>query len=226
VVLVYGEMREINYRGEVMQRSGRIARNRQRLPPSMLCNDPIRSVVPYMLSVPGHSLIPASTVLLRRSALDSIGGFQYVREQLYVDFPTFIRLALRGKFRFFPEVMGYRRMHRSSATAQFFVQMTERSHKHLSELLELPEFRLSPGELEQVQRSWRSATVGAEFQQGRLLLFEHKWSEARSHFLKAVRWADVWITAGAVVGWCLSWFHTDLEVLFRKAGRPTLQEGC
>jgi glycosyltransferase involved in cell wall biosynthesis len=223
VVLAYGEMREIDCQGAVMQRLGRTARQRQRLPHNILCNDPVRSAVPYMLSVPGHSLVEASTVLIRRSALEVIGGFQYVRDQLYVDYPTFILLALRGKFCFFSEVMGYRRMHRSSATAQFFAQMTDRSQKHLSDLLELPEFRLSPGELGKVQRSWRSATAGGEFQQGRLLLFDHKWSEARSHFLKAVQLADVLITAGAVVGWCLSWFHTDLEILFRKSGRPTLE---
>src|SRR5271154_6781418 len=223
VVLAYGEMREIDHRGEILQRAGRIARRHRKLPHSVLSNDPVRSVVPYMLSLSGHSLIPASTALMRRSALDAIGGFQYVRDQLYVDYPTFIRLALCGKFRFFPEVMGYRRMHPSSATAHFFRQMTERSHKHLHELLGMPEFRLSPSELKMVQRIWRSSTAGGEFRQGRGLLCEHKWAEARSHFLRAIQTIDRFIAIVARIGWCFSWVHSDLEFFFRKGGSPTLQ---
>jgi len=59
-----------------------------------------------MLTVHGHSLIPASTVVIRRSALEAIGGFQYVPNQCFVDFPTFVELSFRGKFFLLPGSYG------------------------------------------------------------------------------------------------------------------------
>jgi glycosyltransferase involved in cell wall biosynthesis len=222
VVLAYGEMREIDPAGNVAQHVGRTAQKYRKLSISILSNDPVRSAVPYMLTVPGHSMVPASTAVIRRTALDAIGGFQYVEGQLYTDFPTFIMLALQGKFRFFPQIMGYRRMHPASATAQFFERMLERSQKHLSELLMKPEFKLNPIEMRQVQRSWRTVSVAVRFRRGRLLLIEKEWAEARRNFRDAFQFGDAMIAGGAIAGWCVSWLHCDLESLFRWAGRPGL----
>ena len=221
VVLAYGEMRELTPNGTIAPSAGRVAESRRKLSKAILNNDPVRSAVPYMLTLHGHSLIPASTVMIRRSALGSIGGFQYIPGQCYTDFPTFIRLALQGKFQYFSGVMGYRRMHHVSATAQLPEVMTDRSRRHLSDLLEEPNFSLTAKEREGIERSWRPATAGVRFKQGRLLLLQHKWREARSHFRGAIQTADMRVTIGSLAGWCLSWFHYDLEDLFRKSGRPT-----
>ena len=223
VVLAYGVMGEIDFAGSIARRSGHTARKYHRLLRSVLFNDPVRSAIPYMLTVAGHSMIPASTVLIRRSALSAIGGFQYVPGQCYVDFPTFIVLALQGKFCYIPKTLGYRRMHCSSATAQFFGEMTDRSHQHLMELLAEPEYRLQEEELEEVLRSWRSVGGGVSFRRGRTTLLERNWREARRHFMTAMKLADLPIAMGAIVGWCLSWVHMDLEAIYRKAGRPALR---
>jgi hypothetical protein len=161
--------------------------------------------------------------MIRHSALEAIGGFQYVPGQCYTDFPTFIRLALQGKFHYFSEVLGYRRMHPVSATARLPEAMTDRSRRHLYELLKEPDFSLTAKERKEIERSWRPATAGVRFKQGRLLLLQHKWREARSHFLDAVQPADMKVAIGSLAGWCLSWFHYDLEALFRKLGRPTMR---
>ncbi len=224
-VLAYGEMREIDPTGNVAERASRTTRKHRKQPRSVLFNDPVRAAVPYMLTVPGHSLIPASTVVIRRTALHAIGGFQYVEGQLYTDYPTFIQLALQGRFHFFSETMGFRRMHFSSATAQFSEEMLERSRKHLSELLETPEFIVGARELRHIERSWRSAAASGRFRRGRLLLLERRWSEARGRFLGAVQSADLGIAAASIVGWGLSWLHRDLEGLYRRAGRPPIRAG-
>jgi glycosyltransferase involved in cell wall biosynthesis len=226
VVLAYGQMREMDPTGNVAKRVGRTARRYGGIPRSVLFNDPVRAAVPYLLTVPGHSMVPASTVLIRRTALDLIGGFQHVGGQLYTDFPTFIMLAVQGKFYFFPDVMGYRRMHVSSATARFAEEMTERSRKHLAELLEKPEFQLSADELRRVHESWRFVAAGGNFQRGRILLLEQKWPEARRSFLEAIHLDDIPMTLAAITGWCASWFHYDLENLYRWAGRPMIRTDC
>ena len=223
VVLAYGEMRELNSNGTSAPRISRLAVRRRKLSKVILNNDPVRSAVPYMLTMHGHSLIPASTAMIRRSALEAIGGFQYVPGQCYTDFPTFIRLALQGKFQYFSGVMGYRRMHLVSATAQFPETMMERSRKHLSELLTEPDFTLTAEERRKVERSWRPAMSGVRFRQGRLLLLQRKWPEARSHFRDALQSADARATIGSLIGWCFSWFHCDLESLLQKSGRPRLR---
>ena len=223
VVLAYGEMRELNSDGTIAARAGRLAESRRKLPEAVLHNDPVRSAIPYMLTLPGHSLIPASTVVIRRSALEAIGGFQYVPGQCYTDFPTFIKLASKGRFHYFSDVMGCRRMHAASATAQLPEAMINRARSYLSELLNEPDFRLTPEERSRIERSWRSATAGMRFKQGRLLLLEHKWPEARGQFLEAIQSVDMRVAIGSIIGWFLSWIHHDLEAVFRKLGRPTLQ---
>jgi len=223
VVLAYGEMREIDVQGNVAPRGGATARKLRKLPTSVLCNDPIGAAVPYMLTVVGHSMIPASTVIIRKSALEAIGGFQHVPGQLCVDFPTFIQLALQGKFSYVPGIMGYRRMHIRSATAQFFEEMTERSHRHLLDLLARPEFRLSGEELAKVLRSWGSVGAGSSYRRGRGLLMRREWRAARACFARALRGADALVAMGAIAGWCLSWVHMDLENVYRYAGRPTMR---
>lgn len=223
VVLAYGEMREIDVAGKLAARIGATTRKHRKLSRSVLFNDPVRSAIPYMLTVRGHSMIPASTVLIRRIALQAIGGFQYVQGQRYTDYPTFIALALQGRFCFFPQVMGYRRMHISSATAQFFEEMAATAHKHLLDLLANPEFKLGEEELAEVLKSWNSVAAGVSYRRGRAFLIERRWPQARTHFLNAIQPADLRVTAGAIVGWCFSWLHQDLEALYRRAGRPALR---
>ena len=135
VVLAYGEMHEIDAEGRAARRISKTSRKRRQLTNSILCNDPVPTAARYMLTPNGHSLVPASTVVIRRSALEAIGGFRYVPGQCYVDFPTFIELAFRGKFFYFPEIVGCRRSHVQSATVQLSARMTAVSRQHLSLLL-------------------------------------------------------------------------------------------
>jgi glycosyltransferase involved in cell wall biosynthesis len=98
VVLAYGEMREADIDGEPAKRMSRTARIRTRLPEKIFCNDPPPAAAAYMLTRHGHSLVEASTAVIRRTALDEIGGFQYVPGRRAVDLPTFIKLTTQPKF--------------------------------------------------------------------------------------------------------------------------------
>jgi len=219
VVLAYGEMQEIDPEGQSARRISRTARKRKKLARSILFNDPVRSASPYMLTVHGHSLIPASTVVIRRSALEAIGGFQYVPNQCFVDFPTFVELSFRGKFFYFPEVMGHRRMHSASATVQYVRTMVKTSREHLSLLLADPRFCLTSADRKAIERDWQSLDHGEQFALGRLRSFEKQWAEARRHFSHALSLSDPGMSAAAVAGWVLSWLHCDLERVFQAAGR-------
>jgi len=223
VVLAYGEMREINADGKQAKRISRTARIRRSLPRKILFNDPPPAAAAHMLTFYGHSLIPASTVVIRRSALQAVGGFQYVPRQGYVDFPTFIRLSTQGKFYYTSEVVGYRRMHPSSATARFMKEMLEAAQNFRRQLMKEPTFALTEADLARIEESWRSVECTREFALGRMRLLEGRWEQSRSHFLSALSASDLRVTAGAAAGWFLSWLRCDLEVLFRLAGRASLR---
>jgi glycosyltransferase involved in cell wall biosynthesis len=63
---------------------------------SIATNEPIGSSLTAFFDL--QLFIPALTVLLRRSALERIGGFQHSQWVPAVDYPTWLRLCLEGPF--------------------------------------------------------------------------------------------------------------------------------
>jgi len=80
---------------------------------SIACNDPVGSALKYLL-LKRSCFIVNSTVMYRRSALLTIGGFVEA-EGLFQDYPTWIRLSLEGKFSPIPCLLGYYRKHSTSS---------------------------------------------------------------------------------------------------------------
>jgi len=225
VVLAYGEMQEIDPSGKIAPGTSDTNRKRRKLPEGILFNRPAPTAARYMLTVHGHSLIPASTAVMRRSALEAIGGFQYIPNQCYVDFPTFIELVFQGEFFYIPEIVGFRRLHSASATVQHTAQMTATAKEHLSALFSDRRFGLTPADCQAIEKDWLPVTWGQEFALGRLCLLEGRWGESRTHFVKAMNLRDLRVTVGSVAGWVFSWFQYDLENLFQLAGRASLKGG-
>ena len=82
--------------------------------PGAAANDPTGSALAELL-FRRYSFILNSTVMLRRSALETIGGFVDA-EGLYHDFTTWVRLSLEGRFAPLPLCLGYHRKHPSAVT--------------------------------------------------------------------------------------------------------------
>lgn len=223
LVLAYGEMSAADIHGHLAKRMGRTSRNRTKLPTRILRNDPPPSAAAYMLTVPGHSLIEASTVIMRRAALDAIGGFQHVPERRAVDFPTFIRLTTQGKFSYSPEILGYRRMHPGSVTALWSTEMLIASQTFLQHLVNDRAFALTPRDHLNIARSWQHVERANEFTLGRLRLLDGRWKESREHFSRAVSLRQMRISLASITGWCLSWLHCSMETLFQLAGRSPMR---
>jgi glycosyltransferase involved in cell wall biosynthesis len=101
----------------------------RRLPRRIPPRKAMRVLRPDVLrnSPPGHALLGyldarcltftyPCTVLIRRRALEAIGGFLQSPRLPVVDYPTFLRLALEGSFHYTPRVMGYWRVHPGGTT--------------------------------------------------------------------------------------------------------------
>jgi glycosyltransferase involved in cell wall biosynthesis len=223
VVLAYGEMREADIDGKPAKRMSRTARRRTKLPARILLNNPPPTAAAYMLTADGHSLIPASTATIRRSALDTIGGFQYVPGRRSVDFPTFIQLSTGGTFAYLPKILGYRRMHPRSTTALYSADLLDAAQNDLGHLLGNRSFGLKRSDRRSIETSWRDINSGNEFALGRHCLVNRRWKDSRRHFSRALSVRQARVSLGAVVGWCLSWSHCNMEFLFQWAGRAPLR---
>lgn len=110
VVLSYGAAELVDEAGCRYARYSRAPRSA-----AIARNDPPGSILEALAA---HNFVVASTVLARRSALDRIGGFWQPNGIPYVDHPTWLRLALEGRFDRRPEVVGRWRRHASQWTTR------------------------------------------------------------------------------------------------------------
>jgi len=223
IVLAFGEETDIDSNDKPAKSSSRTSKRRRKLPRPILFNDPVRSSTGYLLTMEGQSFIPPATAVIRASALEAIGGFQYVGGICPTDVPTFLRLSRVGKFHYTQEVMGFRRRHATSATLQFLQPMSSTPQDFIFKQIDSPELGLQEAQRAAIKKSWQSRSSAREFTSGRLCLLERDWVEARQHFIRAFDPRKLRIFAGAVAGWLLSWFHADLEGLFQLAGRIPLK---
>ena len=221
-VLAFGEVQNMDENGVETKGSSRTSRRRARLPHSILFNDPVHSSTCHLLTVSGQTFIAPSTVLIRRAALDAIGGFQDVPGVCPVDVPTFVRLSLVGKFHYFPKLLGYRRHHLRSATVQYLDTMTNTARGFALAASEDPRFGLTLAERKLVEQSWRAVPFAAQFWQGRICLVKGQREKARKHFAQAMKAREFLLVFASVMGWGLSWLHCNMEGLARLAGRATL----
>jgi glycosyltransferase involved in cell wall biosynthesis len=224
VVLVYGEVQETTVDGTLAKLNSH-TRTRRSLPSQVLSNEPVGTAIPYMMTVQGHSLVAPASVTIRRTALESIGGFQYVRGLCLTDFPTFVLVATKGEFAYCPDVLGYRRMHSGSGTFEYFTEISRTQQQHVFDLLKDSRLNLSDTERAAIISDWNNEYPRAEFTQGRICLLRKRWRDARGHFEQALAPTKPRVFAAAVAGWFLSWMHCDLEGLVSLTGRVALKEG-
>lgn len=222
VVLAYGEVLDIDSNGTVSKRTPRSYKRRTKVAESILFNDPVGTATPLLLTHAGQSFIQPVSVMIRRTALESIGGFHYVPGQCSPDVPTFVRLSRKGKFAYFPEVVGFRRRHLGSATIKYLSVMSPVARKYALTAYSDPAFELTTEQQEYVRKSWDGASHKAAFSQGRTALANREWVIARRQFLSAIKSAEGRTVFAGFVGWVFSWFHADLEGVFEIAGRATL----
>ena len=79
----------------------------------VLMNNPIGTVLKRLLFT---NFIPSVTLVIRREALDTIGGFKQPNGTRAVDSATCVSLSLDGKFAYIPRVLGYSQRHTLSVT--------------------------------------------------------------------------------------------------------------
>lgn len=104
-------------------------------PPSLLGRTPGRILVPMMLK---RQYYPYSvTVMVRRSAVENLGGFVQPKYLPLVDIPTFLNLLRDDQWIFgFEEPLGFYRIHRNSVCRTCTLEIEEGHMRYAIEFLD------------------------------------------------------------------------------------------
>lgn len=225
VVLAHGDRADVDAQGRKQQRKTETARRRESVADSVLFNDPVGSAARFMLLEDGRSLIGPCTVVIRKSALEKIGGFQYVPGLPLTDYPTFLELSMLGRFSYCQQTMGYFRRHQNSITTNHSrvihgaVSNYARGfgQRHAATL------GLSGLEWEAIEDSWREGELRSHFSEGRLLLLRGNWPGAREHFRIASKSTKIKVRGASFAGFLFSLAHLNLEQVMRLGGRSDIR---
>src|SRR5512133_730638 len=141
----------------------------------------------------GNFLTPTVTVMVRRTELDAIGGFTSLGAGLFVDLPTWLRLAAttRGTFVYLDRVLGVWRQHAGQTTAKTSLRMFVEHAAAVRELGRLlGEDALQRAGLD--RRLLHDCEAQGEFYAGLVSLSEGRRGEALAHERAALRRAASW----------------------------------
>jgi glycosyltransferase involved in cell wall biosynthesis len=156
------------------------------------------------------------TIICRKSALESIGGFKQPGGIPCVDGPTWLELSLVGEFLPIDEVLGCYRRHNIQISSTMKTSMVRAGLYSLEFFHNLPEdVRASLAEdVHDINAKLERKAIENYYYLGRAYLRERKWSEAEENFSRAI-WEknSPSIKAKAVLGIICSHCKTDLEKL-------------
>jgi glycosyltransferase involved in cell wall biosynthesis len=188
--------------------------------PTVRANRPIGSALTRLLF---HNYIVSSTVVMRRRALEAIGGFLQPPYSRFVDYPTYLALSLQGEFAYLDETLGLWRRHEGSETFAGAGPVLAAGRRCAREFFDaaLREGRLPRpiAALDGALRAHESRVEEyARFLDGRRLLLLGRWPEARREFRGLTRAGSTPLRAAAIVGIAGSLLHRDIEPLCRQAG--------
>jgi len=190
-------------------------------PCGALTNEPIGAATLAMLDCRGLTFTYPCSVIIRRRALERIGGFAQRPGLPVTDYPTFLRLSLEGRFHFEKRTMGYWRAHRDSIT----VRRTDEIHSAVYR--ELRGFRdevgsrlhISNDAWRTIEQHWRVVNGAIAMRRARQLLLEARWSEARKDLACALTSAPWQTRFMALAALFLSYMGLPIEWAYRKTGR-------
>ncbi len=161
------------------------------------------------------------SVVIRRSALDAIGGFQTASGLGAMDYPTFLRLTLMGRFEYVDRVVAYWRRHPGSGSWSTHQSAMRAAADFARSFMSdhAAELALRSNQVREIERAGQRRLQRAAFNAGRYLLLQRNWRDARDEFVRAVRSPYPPILVGGLVGYVASLLRTDIEGLMGAAGR-------
>jgi glycosyltransferase involved in cell wall biosynthesis len=188
-------------------------------------NRPVGSVLNALYV---ENVIPATTLLIRRTALEVVGGFQHRDGLPLVDLPTILALSLLGPFIHLPMTLATWRWHPDQATKTFRAQIIERVRDlvldHFDQLPTEVRSRLSVSR-SMLEREYRHQLHRSYVQSGRYKQAQRKFGAARTDYLRALFYpgaSEPKLRLAALAGIASSLGGIDIEWVARLLGRKPI----
>jgi len=187
----------------------------------LLHNNPIGTATKVLLF---SNYIVALTVLIRRSALDRIGGFKQSHQLPLVDVTTWTELSLCGKFSYIQQPLGKWRFYPNQITKTYTAEISEGFYQFALSFYERESaFFVNAGITKSdIHKHFRRLMVEAHSRSGRYKLMRKDFSGARKNYLKSIFGFGfcgfIW-KLRSLVGYVFSLFHMDIESFAKKIGR-------
>ncbi len=166
-------------------------------------NNPIGSIQNHLFLV--NHIVPAVSVMIRRSALDRIGGFWQPDGVVFVDYSTWLKLALIGKFSFIDSNLGMWRIHSSQMSIEHKYAMFQSHGDAIQQFLIAEKTSIEKLAVVDLQR----AQGAMNWYWGKANLGRSNWSKACSNFLIAVRTLPIRWKVKSVVGYLAGLLHSQ-----------------
>jgi glycosyltransferase involved in cell wall biosynthesis len=199
----------------------------QALPEEALHNTPVGRSCRYLMDMNVLTFLFPVSVVIRRSALVKIGGFQQLPYLPLIDYPTFMHLARQGTFVFHNEIMGYWRRHSSSTTMNKFYLINEGVYRFLTSFqrANAEALPVSAGELQAINREWQEFKWHQWFTLGRWFMADGEWRQAHQAFARCRPFAFNWKHPALLHFCCVSSYcHRNIEWLINLLHLKPLDE--
>lgn len=168
--------------------------------------------------------IPALTVMIRREALQNVGGFLQVHHLPLVDLPTWQQLSLIGSFIYMPELLGHWRIYPNQVTKTFAVEMVEGFYKlaidFYAQCRTLGIFEAD--DYNRIVKHYMKMHVISFSRSGRYKLIRKDFAGARKDYKKSILsfgWNEPVWKLRSLVGIIFSYMKTDIESFAKRLGR-------
>jgi len=215
VVMSYGKAIEVGPRGRIIKIWDNFRKRNKEMR-----NDPIGSFLKIAseLKVPTCSV----SVMIKASVLKKIGGFVKKDYLPLVDYPTYLKLALEGKFEIVnDQILGYWRRHKNSICINYnklaeiwegfsrcFLEFLEEEKNRLKSLGIRFDLNLVKKKHQKIIKSFREKWY---LSQGKYCIYFNDWDLAKKYYLESFRKSEnlVYRTMG-LIGWCCALLKIDI----------------
>lgn len=188
---------------------------------STLHNDPTGAATKTLLF---SNFIVALTVLIRKSTLETIGGFRQSHNLPLVDLTSWTELSLHGKFSCIEVPLGKWRFYPNQITKTYTAEISEGFYRFALDFYKKEKEFFSTTEITktQIDKFFRKQLIEAHSRSGRYKLIRKDFKGARQNYLKSIfgygLYSPIWKLRSAI-GFLFSIFHKDIEKIAGSLGR-------
>jgi len=193
------------------------------LPSSALQNNPVGSSTEVLVF---RNYLVALTVMLRKSTLESIGGFRQSHGLPLVDVTTWIEMSLCGRFAIVDQPLGRWRFYPNQITKTYTAEISQGFYDFALDFYQrnIDFFQKNNFSPAKIHTHFRKQLIEAHSRSGRYKLIRRDFKGARKNYLKSIFCYGfqnlVW-KLRSVIGLLFSLFHLDVEGLSKLLGKAS-----